>query len=300
MFILSLIEINKIPLIYHTNNFYAWKGGDSYEKFLEYDLTKHHEILFLGSSRSYRHYDPAIFENAGILAFNLGTNNQSAWGSSQIIEHYINSQNSKIIVYDLYVEAIRLPASVESSSYLISNISNNEAALDIALNMNDSKAVNLYFVRWLMQNKTSMYKEEGYQGRGFCTKQDTFDIEELIHNESLKTSNIYTPLDEKELLQLEELILKCKAKKVQLILVHSPTSKFYTVKNHVSFLQQIQPILNKYQVVFFDYAKELSIPTETHFYDYSHMNYEGVKIFNKQLIEDLQKSKIIRKKMIIE
>lgn len=290
MFVFSMIEINKIPLIYQTNTFYAWKGGDSFEKFQEYDLTKHHEIVFLGSSRSYRHYDPAIFENAGVSAFNLGTGSQRIGESYQILEHYIDSQNTNVLIYDLYIEAIRLPGSIESSSTLISNISKDEAAWDIALNMNDSRAANLYFSRYLMESKSSMYLEDGYQGRGFCTNRKKFDIEELIPIDPLKDSTNYSPLDEEELQQLEELILKCKEKKVQLILVNSPTSKYYRLENHVLFLQQIQPILAKYQVAFFDYAKKLAIPTETHFYDYSHMNYDGVKIFNKQLIEDLDKN----------
>jgi hypothetical protein len=290
MFTLSLVEVNKIPLVYHTNTFYSIKGGDSFEKFQEYDLTEHHEIVFLGSSRSYRHYDPAIFENAGVSTFNLGTGSQSIRESYKVLEHYIDSQNTNMVIYDLYIGAMRLPGSLESASNLIGNISKNVAALDIALDMNDSRAINLYFMRCLMENKSSMYTEEGYQGRGFCINQDMFDIEKLNPVNSQENIDRYNALDHEELRQLEELILKCNKKGVRLILVNSPTSKYYSIENHESFLQQIQPILDEYQITFLDYAKKLSIPTETHFYDYSHMNYDGVKVFNQQLIEDLNEN----------
>ena len=291
MFALSKVKVNQVPLLFHTNNFYTWKGGDAYQKFIEFDSTKGHQIVFLGSSRAYRHYDPAIFEKAGITSFNLGTSSQHITDAYQIVEHYINGRNTQILMYDLYLGAIR-ENSIESSSTLIENVSKNEAALDIALNLKDSRALNLYVARRFTENIKSMYPAENYKGKGFCTKNDSFAKKELaLLDKEVKGEP--EKLKEEELVHLEEFILKCKEKGVQLVLVNSPNSKYYYENQHAVFLSQIQPILAKYDVPFFDYSHKLGLSTQTYFYDRSHMNYEGVKLFNARLIKDLKSKKMV-------
>src|SRR5690606_38894975 len=60
------------------------------------------DILILGSSRAYRHYDPRIFRKYGIEIFNLGSSAQTFIQTNYILQKYAQRFKPEIIVLDIY------------------------------------------------------------------------------------------------------------------------------------------------------------------------------------------------------
>lgn len=72
------------------------------------------DILFLGSSHSYRGFDPRIFKQYGITSFNLGSSSQSPSNTNVLLKQYIKQINPKLVVYDVYAGTLQNDG-VESS-----------------------------------------------------------------------------------------------------------------------------------------------------------------------------------------
>lgn len=286
MFGLSKIKVKGSPLLFHTNEFYHLKGGDTFEKYQSFDKSKKHDVLFVGSSRAYRGYDPELFNKEGLVAWNLGTSAQTIRNSRIIIEHYVNSDNCKLLVLDLYPGAFNT-LGLESSSDLIENVSETDAAVDVAISMEDSRALNLLTARWMTQGLPSTYMTDDYKGLGFSTKTDTM----ALKKENLENDTTSFKVNEEQLQEFDLLLDFCKKENINLLLVVSPTSDYYSPSIHKSFLERINPFIEKYQFTLWDYAKELEVKTPDHFYDDSHMNYPGVEMFNARFISDLLDSK---------
>ncbi len=283
MFVLSRIKLNNVPLIYQTNDFYIFKGGDTHTKFLDFNEDKGYDVIFVGSSRTYRGYDPEIFEMNGLTTWNLGSGNQTIDISTQIIKNYITPQNCKMLMVDLYPLALS-GNPIESSSDLITNISKNSAALDIAINMKDSRALNLFVTRICNFDLNPISKASDYKGKGFCINQETYP-EQYLEQPSLDSK--IGDISAENLKKLESLLAYCSKKNINLVLVISPTTKFYTKELLDVFLSSTKPIIDKYNITLLDYSKKLNLNTKDFFYDADHMNYQGVKIFNKKLIENI-------------
>ena len=58
-------------------NYKKGAPGYLYSRIKEIRTAKNTDLLFLGSSKAYRGFDPRIFEAAGYRSFNLGSSNQT-------------------------------------------------------------------------------------------------------------------------------------------------------------------------------------------------------------------------------
>jgi hypothetical protein len=209
--------------------------------------------------------------------------------SKLVIEGYLNKDNCKMIVLDLFPAAFNNPG-LESSSDLIANVSKNDVALNIGMEMMDSRAMNLLVTRFMTSNDGPSYENEDYVGKGFCAHQDTIknDAKELKAEEVPELE-----INEDQLAVLEDIITYCDQQGIQLVLSISPSSNYFHEKTYAQFLEIITPMIESNNVPFFDYAKGHGLETTEHFFDDSHMNIEGVKIFNQRFYEDLKKANFV-------
>ncbi|CAG5079749.1 hypothetical protein [Parvicella tangerina] len=289
MFGLSKVEYKGASMIIQTNDFYFKKGGDTYEKFKSFKRNELHDIVFVGSSRCYRHYNPDYFGKGKLNNWNLGTSAQIMRNSKLVIEGYLTKENCKLIVLDLFPAAFNTPG-LESSADLITNASKNNVAFQVAWGMKDSRALNLMVNRYLTLSNPPSFQNEDYVGKGFCAHYDT-----IKKNASFQTDKMIQELEinEEQLKVLLDIIKYCKQEEVKLALVISPSSNYFHEQTYLEFLDVILPIVEAYDIPFFDYAKNHSLKTTEHFYDDSHMNIEGVKIFNERFYQDLKKANLV-------
>lgn len=284
LLILLKVKINGIPLVYRTSDYLFYKGGNTYSKFQEYNIENQYDVIVLGSSHAYRGYDPRIFKKAGYTMFNLGSSGQSIFNTYFIAKDYV--KKPKLIILDVYEGAFDKDG-FESSADLIQNISNDQTALQIGIGLKDVRAVNMLALRMANKNTPPMYVDSTYVSGGF---NET--------NDSIGTSPTKDKPGEIKILDKQwsyfiktlDYLNDCS---IPVVAVNHPSPNNVNRHNHEIFAQKISKILNKYGIVFMDYAYKLNINPSYHFYDNTHLNQAGVTIFNQVLLEDLKKSKLL-------
>jgi hypothetical protein len=289
----SKLHFRGKPMIYVTNDYYHWKGGDTYRKFSEFSKNGKYDVVVLGSSRAYRGYSPALFDSAGYSMFNLGSSAQSIHNTFYVARNFVNSATTKLLIVDVFSGAFR-DNQLESSSDLIENISNKSAAMDIALHTPDMRSVNLMLLRELTDKDAPYFTTDDYSGNGFSAKTDSLPQKlrkSLAHFRQPATPKIQ--VDERAVDCLDALFSWCEQNGVRVVAVYSPVSDFYPLADHAVFLSRINPVIARHHVPFYDYSKKIRLSTTDHFYDDTHMNLAGVQIFNRILLADLAHDKLL-------
>lgn len=273
------------PLIYITNDYFVWKGGDTYEKYQEFDsLDSSLDIIFLGSSRTYRHYNPLAFEENGISSFNLGSHAQSIKNSYFVFKDYIVPRNPKMVVFDIYYNAFATEG-FESSTDLVTNISSDKTAANIVKSAPDARLINTLLVRKFIKNRGSMYLNDDYIGKGFANKRDTISEADIKRIESNKSTLVDYKVDQWK--YLEKLLELAREQKIKVILTTSPASPSYQKEQRENFNKELNKHILKYQVEYWDFSNLKGISWKNHFHDNAHMNIEGVNIFNYALLDKI-------------
>lgn len=294
MFALKTIKYKQKPVIFVTNDYYNWKGGDTYLKYREFNTSQLHDVVFAGSSRAYRGYSPYIFGNHNYNTFNLGTSAQSIKNTYFVVKHYIDMTNCKVLLLDVFAGAFT-KNQLESSSDLIENISKPIAAYDIAWHNKEVRTINLAAFRYLSENDSAYFKKEDYKGKGYSSKADSMPKNkqaQFFSNEKLSHKTI--EIDDEQISYFDKIITMCHTRGVKLVCVYSPVSYFYDYSQHNNFISLIKKSIEVNDVTFYDFSKLKNLNTAYHFYDDSHLNEAGVSIFNEELIKQLQTDNLIK------
>ncbi len=298
MFALKKISYKQKPAIYITNNYYTWKGGDTYEKFREFDSEQGYDIVFAGSSRAYRGYSPSIFESNGYKSFNLGTSAQTIKNTYFTIKNYLTGSNCKLLILDVFSGAFT-SSFLESTSDLVENVSRPQAAYDIAWNHKDIRTLNISVLRYLTENDAPYFKIESNADRGFSTRSDSLPKEKQEFYFSKKPiDHPKLKIRQEQLDHFENILSYCEQNSIKVVCVYAPVSYFYDSTQHSDFLALIKPSLQKHKTPIYDLSGLEGINTAYHFYDDSHLNQIGVRMFNTELIEQLQNDHLLTKNAV--
>jgi hypothetical protein len=250
-------------------------GGHERMLFTEWKGTSENfDVLVVGSSHAYRGYDPRIFESYGISMFNFGTSSQHAVASELIYNNYLKGR-SKVIIYDLYDVVFEIEG-IESSLRLIQNLPESEVASSLV--KTDIRYVNAFMVRFCTFNQADEAPMKEYVKRGFCEKQGMLSRTEPL------TDSVFNR-NEEMFDAFERHIQQMQADGVQVILCshplpQNPGLKYY----HNGFLEAMNPIIQKYQLPYFDYTFMTSGFDREQFADLAHLNQQGVEVYNNMLL----------------
>ena len=94
--------------------------GHMFSRIKEVQTKKNIDLLFVGSSHSYRGFDPRIFKDHNYSCFNLGSSSQSPIQTEILFKRYLDQLNPKLVVFEVY------PKTFESDGV--------EAGLDLLAN----------------------------------------------------------------------------------------------------------------------------------------------------------------------
>lgn len=287
IYILGIIVYGEFfPHYFQKNIFYEkFAYGFSNTRFKEVKQTKNIDILFLGSSRSYRHYDPRIFNEAGYSSFNLGSSSQTFLQTELLVNRYLNSLNPKYVVLDVY-PGMFSSDGVETSLDLISNDYNSWDTLYLAFQTRSMMVLNTWFYALYKEylwnslnekekkvNGLNHYIPGGYVQREVSTNYKKGGLKQAWKFDEMQWDS-FTSIVEK--------ISKTSAK---LFVVHSPRNSSYKYKGG----DKLKRYLESQNLNYYDYQISEFWNDSTHFYDPSHMNQNGVEIFNDLIIKDLFK-----------
>jgi hypothetical protein len=241
------------------------------------------DILFVGSSHAYRGFDPRIFKEIGLNAFNLGTSAQTPLQTKFLLDRYLDEINPKEIIFQ--VSPLNFfTDGIESSVDIISNDFVDLQSIQLMLKTKDVNTYNtlIYSVYEDVLGKKTMFKEN------LAQRGNTY-----ISGGYVETSNTGYKGDQKnrtdfsfkkiQLKAFDDMIEMVKSKGIKYRLVYVPiTTPLYTT---ISKQYDFDALMNTYGA-YYNFNKTQSLDS-TFFYDKDHLNKKGVAVFNKKLITDL-------------
>ncbi|QYA26017.1 hypothetical protein G3I01_10985 [Gramella sp. MT6] len=279
VYLIGLIGYGEIVPDYFQQNIFFEKFayGFSNTRFKEVKNTSEVDIVFLGSSRSYRHYDPRIFGEYGYNSFNLGSSAQTFLQTEILVNRYIERLNPDYVVLDIY-PGMFSSDGVESSFDLISNDYNDLETFKLALQLRNIKVMNTwifavykeYICNSLDDIENKAQKEDTYVNGGFVQRK-------------IRTNQNYSDINHQKWkyneLQWEAFvrtIQKIKQTDAQLIIVHSPRNSHF----RYSKPERLLTYLDSLNLSFYNYKNMGFLSDSLHFYDPSHLNQNGVNLYN--------------------
>lgn len=258
--------------------------GHTFSRLKEIKKLTNVDILFLGSSHTYRTFDNRIFEIEGLKIFNLGTNAQTAIQTEVLLERHLKRLNPKIVIYEVYPGNLTSDG-IESAINILNNDKIDFEALKMTLSYNHIKTYNalIFSIYSDLINKKIKYKEpnkkygDTYISGGYVEKE----LKLFAYKKHKKRAWI---LEEKQIKSFEKNIELIKATGAKLILVQAPITKnLYNAYSNNDYYDSLISTYGDY----YNFNKIITIDDSLHFYDHHHLNKKGVELFNKKFIDDL-------------
>lgn len=243
------------------------------------------DILFLGSSHTYRGFDPRNFEP--LKTFNLGSSSQTPMQTKILLERYLDNINPKMVVYEVYPSTL-VSDGVESSLDLIANDRNDWNSVKMALEINNIKTYNTLIyglaADWLQLNKgfeePTRHAEDTYILCGYVQRDMSYHTFEKLGQRQWK-------LRDDQLGKFNECLQILRDRNIETVLVFAPIAP--NVYNAYTNHAYTDSIFNSYGLKYYDFNRMLDLNDSLHFYDGHHLNQDGVNIFNKKVREVLGK-----------
>ncbi|MCB0757589.1 MAG: hypothetical protein KDC01_03955 [Flavobacteriales bacterium] len=282
------VSLQGKPLIFRTGDYYNWPGGDSWQRFHEFDPRERQDAMIIGSSHAYRGYDPAVFAERGHRVFNLGSSAQTPLNTYQLIKHYLDSTNCPLLIYDVYVGTFQ-NSGLESTADLTQNQPSDGAALGMAWALRDLRGLNMMALRMFTARNTPYYTSEHYQGLGFCLMTD-----------SLKSAAGPPPLKQKGLLERQQQFFEaclhlCRERGIALVVSSHYARRDRRGDVHGALAHYMDSVLAGTGIPYLDYTNAPDIEDQNWFADHGHLNGTGARIFTGQLMDSLEAMGYLRK-----
>ena len=257
--------------------------GHAYTRMQEAEQLEGVDVLFLGSSLSYRGFDPRIFSSAGYSSFNLGTSQQSPTQTKLLLENYLERLNPEVVIWAIEPGALASDG-VESTIDIITNKKNDLYSVQMALATKHPMVYNTLIFslyqqwtgRFARYEESRTRKKDSYIDGGFVQK-------ELRFNENLRSSSRRAiKINPSQMRAFEQCASMIDASGIRLVLIFTPfsSSSYHAFPNPQAFDSLIAGY-GEYH----NFNNILELDDHEHFYDRSHLNQNGVEIFNQALIE---------------
>ena len=281
MFTMVKVSILGLPLIFRSGDYYNLPGGDTWQRFHEFDPTTRWDAIIIGSSHANRGYDPAVFAEHGHRVFNLGSSGQSPLNSYYVIKHYLDSTNCPLLIFDVYEGAMQ-SSGLESTADLTQNMTSDGAALGMAWALRDLRGLNMMALRVTSRPLEPKYLAPGYMGLGYTVKHDS------VGTEGGPPSKKPVVLSERQCHFLEACIQICRERGIPMVMTSHYARRNRRGKAHEALANYMDSILTDTGIPYLDYTNTPDIEDKYWFFDFNHLNGTGAKIFTGELVDSLE------------
>lgn len=249
------------------------------------DIRNYHDVdlLFLGSSHSYRTFDTRMYEAAGYHCFNLGSSNQTPVQTLVLLKTYLDSLNPRSVIFEVHPD-IMDNDGVESAVDLLANVPLTADISRMAWRSGNMKEVNT----WLY----AIYNQK------IRHRLDHF-VEDSIINDAAYVPGGYVEINKKvfevkryprkkltirpeQMEALKECLDMLKERGIPYLLVEVQDAEQLRkiFLNHEWFEEQMSA-LGPYRY------KPLPMDDRVHFANSNHLFKPGIVMFNNDLLQDL-------------
>ena len=279
-FILIFIWGSVMPIWLNSNLIYKQRGGHLYSRLSELNKYQNVDVLFLGSSHSYRGFDTRIFKQRGIHSFNLGSSSQAPVQSLLLLKKYIDNLQPKQIIFEVCPQSLSSDG-IESALDIISNDKIDFQTIKMAIKLNHIKVYNTLIYSSIRQllNLDKDFVEAQRIGK------DTYISGGYVQRDNIQfeyKSPLEKSINPEQMMAFKELVNWVKSKDIELILVQAPvtTIEYNSYDDNISFDKLMQDYSRYY-----NFNALITLEDSLHFYDPHHLNQLGVETFNSDLID---------------
>jgi len=262
------------------------KGGIGflYSRLQEIDTMRNVDILFLGSSHTYRGFDTRIFRQHGMRTLNLGSSAQSVLQTEVLLRRYLGRIRPAMIVWEVSPASL-ISDGVESSLDIVSNDPNDVWSFAMAARQNHITVYNtlLYSVYLDVFRQNAAFTEERrkaddlYIDGGFVQKDP--QAYQIIRRVPAEVS-----INAKQFTSFERCLSLIRESGSRLVMVQAPIARslYDSYLRHEEFDARIGAY-----GPYHNFNRILALRDSTDFYDSDHLNQAGVAQFNAALIRIL-------------
>lgn len=282
---------------YRWEEFYQLPKGDTLD------------ILFLGSSHTYRGINPFLIDSLlNIHTYNLGSSGQTPITSYFVLKHASAYVHPKMVVMDLYFHTLmeknqlanggnnwlELNASLSKWQFLLQGFDGYEISALTVLPILRKKGNIRYVLRKYLSGDDHLDEAGKYLGKGYVERTSQ------ISQAALEAPGFYDRLKlegrwalAKQEKGLQQLVDYCSQKGIKLLFVSAPLPKatYAKIKDRVEIKQYLDSLVNRFGVIYQDDTQNerLMLQDTVHFFDDNHLNKAGVRVWNTSLQEILVK-----------
>jgi hypothetical protein len=281
-FVLFIIWGDFMPSLFQKKIKYEMGSyGHMYTRVREIKNYKNPDVLILGGSHAYRGFDVRILKQAGYRAFILASSSQTPIQTKLLLERYLDTINPKFIIYEVYPGAF-CSDGVESSVDLIANDVNDSLNLEMARAINSSVTYHtlLYKAYRDLMGRDLNFKEpvvkddDTYISGGYVERKMQYYKPEKFNTQKWKVKA-------NQFEAFKQIVNIIKRKKIRLVLVCAPIppTHYNAFINNAEFDNYMRRYADYY-----NFNTMMHLNDSLYFNDNNHLNQEGVKLFNKELL----------------
>lgn len=240
------------------------------------------DILVVGSSHSYRGYDPRIFKKNGYKIFVLGSNAQSPLQTEVLLNQHIKKLNPKLVVLDVF-PALFGNDGVESCVDLLASGKIDHSMAKMVLRVNNIKCYNtLLYSYWRKAFKLDKnFKEGNKRGNAEYISGGYVEMKHFQHKPSGKKPLIgEVVVIESQIAAFKRILKILRDQHRPYIMVQAPIpAEAYNAYLNNDQLDTAFHALGDY----YNFNKITPL-NDSMFLDYSHLNQYGTEKFNLALL----------------
>lgn len=279
--VLSRWNTGNGPMVHQIADYYKYRGGNSLQRFREFDAKAKYDAVILGSSHAYRGYDPAVFAEQGYSVFNLGSSAQTPLNSLRLANTFLDSARTPLLILDVY-EGTLSNDGLESTMDLVMNLPTFGEAADMAWAMRDLRGLNALALRTLSPSRASYPADPKYMALGFAP-----------HRDSIKTmagapSGKLPVLDRRQKRCFKDLLDLCQERGIKVVVSSHFARSNRRAAYHVPLATYIKHTLSGSGMPYLDFTDAPHIDDRNWFADENHLNLTGADIFTRQLVDSLE------------
>jgi hypothetical protein len=262
-------------------------NGHNYTRLQEADRPGDPEILILGSSSAYRGFDPRVFAARGYRSFNLGSSSQTPIQSEVLLHRYLKTHTPRTVLME--VAPLGLDLSIlEGTLDLVTNAPVDVPTFELVVDAGNIRAWNAGIhalgkqLLWGPVRTTEMADNglDRYIPGGYVERR-------MSHYSPVRGKDEPIDMAPEQLEALERIKATLDGRGIQLILVEAPVTKVHSSTyighdRYVACMRTIAPFINMNGV--------LPLDDSLHFYDPFHLNQTGVEMFDRALLDTLDRT----------
>jgi hypothetical protein len=288
LFVSLFFIADRIMGYYLQNLYLTQRKGDYYETTYALKHIKE-DLLIFGSSRAVRHYDPNIFQDSlNLSALNVGKIGNTLLYSNAVFSQMLTYHVPKIVILDIspieFAESERKRGEKSMVNILLKY--HDLPLIEKQIKRLDTKELLLSKVFWTYKFNSSIYTlltnkqglSEFDKTKGFQSRKGT-----KITKNFVKVNNDDYVEDTILVNTFHNFLTKARKNNIRVHVVISPTTLYQT---HNS-IAKIKKITDEFGFQFHDISHLSVFNKAALYYDKTHLNKIGAKMFSELLADSL-------------